>query len=47
MNNKNIRNFDMDRLVLFDENKAFDTIIEAGLFGEFSNSFFVTAERED
>ena len=45
--NKNIRNFDMDRLVLFDENKAFDTIIEAGLFGEFSNSFFVTAERED
>ncbi|MDE7311282.1 MAG: class I SAM-dependent methyltransferase [Eubacterium sp.] len=43
---KNIRNFDADRLVLFDETKAWDGILEAGLFHEFSNSFIVTATAD-
>lgn len=42
----NLRNFDTDRMVLFDETKAFDTIIEAGLFSQFSNSFLIVAEKE-
>lgn len=42
----NLRNFDADRMVLFDESKVFDTIIEAGLFPQFSNSFLIVAEKE-
>ncbi len=37
----NIRNFDADRFVTFDEAKAFDAIIEDGKFPEFANSFVV------
>lgn len=40
----NLRNFDADRMVFFDETKVWDTMIEAGLFSEFSNSFFVEAK---
>lgn len=43
--NMNIRNFDMDRYVLFDETKAFDSVLSAGLFQEFSNSFLVSIEK--
>ena len=39
----NIRNFDDDRLVLFDESKAFDAMIEENSFPEFANSFIVLA----
>lgn len=39
--NDNIRNFDRDRLLLFDEAKAFDALCEDGLFPEFSNSFLI------
>lgn len=39
----NARNFDASRMVLFDESKAWTTIIEAGLFPEFSNSFLIVA----
>ncbi len=42
----NQRNFDSDRLVLFDETKAFDGIISAGLFKEFSNSFLVCLKKK-
>lgn len=35
----NLRNFDRDRLLLFDERNAFDGIAEDGLFPVFSNSF--------
>ena len=35
-----------DRLALFDEQLAFDTIIDADLFSEFSNSFFVEMKRK-
>lgn len=42
----NIRNYDSDRYVLFDESKAFDGIIEAGLFDEFSNSYIVVLNNK-
>lgn len=37
----NLRNFDRDRLQLFDEKKVFDTIIEEGQFPLFSNSYMM------
>ena len=37
----NIRNFDQDRLLLFNETKAFDGMCEEGMFDVFSNSFEV------
>ena len=43
----NIRNFDRSRLLLFDETKAFDGIIGAGLFPEFSNSFLLRIKKGD
>lgn len=43
----NARNFDGDRMVLFDETKVWNTVIEAGLFQEFSNSFFIEAVKKD
>ncbi|MBO4266965.1 MAG: class I SAM-dependent methyltransferase [Lachnospiraceae bacterium] len=39
----NLRNYDADRIVLFDETKAFDAMIEEGKFPEFSNSFVILA----
>ena len=41
----NMRTFDGDRFILFDEGKAFDNVIENGLFPEFSNSFLVIAYK--
>ncbi|MCD7836546.1 MAG: class I SAM-dependent methyltransferase [Lachnospiraceae bacterium] len=44
----NIRNFDRDRMLLFDEKNAFDGIIEEGVFPFFSNSFLVvTGKNQD
>jgi 2-polyprenyl-3-methyl-5-hydroxy-6-metoxy-1,4-benzoquinol methylase len=37
----NIRNFDRDRMLLFDEKNTFDGIIEEDLFPVFSNSYLV------
>lgn len=37
----NLRNFDRDRILLFDEKNAFDGIAEDGLFSVFSNSYLV------
>ena len=37
----NIRNFDRDRLLLFDERKAFDNILREGLFPLYANSYLV------
>ncbi len=39
--NVNLRNFDSDRMLLFDESNAFDNIISDGMFDFFSNSFLV------
>ena len=43
----NLRNFDADRVVTFDEGRVFDSLIEEGLFQHFSNSFLVLASYED
>lgn len=43
---RNWQCFDADRVRLFDEAKAFDTILDAGLFPEFSNSFLVAMRKE-
>ena len=45
--NTNLRNFDNDRVVLFDETKAFDSIIEEGIFDYFSNSFLTVLSEDD
>lgn len=37
----NLRNFDQDRMLLFDEKNAFDALIEDEMFPEFSNSFLL------
>lgn len=37
----NLRNFDRDRMLLFDERYAFDGIVEDSLFSVFSNSYLV------
>ena len=43
----NRRNFDAERLLLFDEGLAFDTMISAELFPHFSNSFFVEIRKKE
>ncbi|MCR5107560.1 MAG: class I SAM-dependent methyltransferase [Lachnospiraceae bacterium] len=43
----NLRNFDADRVVCFDEEKAFNELIEEGRFAEFSNSFLIVATPDD
>ncbi len=42
----NLRNFDADRYVIFDETRAFDSIVDCGYFPIFSNSFFVRVKRK-
>lgn len=45
--NTNLRNFDNDRVVLFDETKVFDSMIEEGIFDAFSNSFMLILSEEN
>lgn len=42
----NLRNFDRDRMVLFDEKNAYDGIIEEELFSLFSNSYVLVIGEE-
>lgn len=42
----NMRNFDQDRIMLFDEERVFDTLISNDLFPQFSNSFFIEAYQK-
>ena len=42
----NLRNFDRDRMLLFDEKKVFDMLIREGLFPLYSNSFLVVTGPE-
>ena len=39
----NLANFDRERMILFDETQAFDSLVDSGLFPLFSNSFLVVA----
>lgn len=41
----NIENFDRDRMLLFDESRAFDALLADGLFPLFSNAFLVVARN--
>lgn len=41
---RNENNFDRERMVIFDETRVFDGLIESGLFPEFSNSFLLLLE---
>lgn len=43
---RNMCNFQHERLVLFDEEKVFDNLIENRLFSQYSNSYLVVAEGE-
>ena len=42
----NIRNFDRDRLLLFNEKDAYDTILDEGLFNLYSNSYMMVLGPE-
>lgn len=42
--NDNLWNLDEDRLMVFDESKAFDQIIKDGLFDMFANSFLIIGQ---
>lgn len=42
----NIRNFDRERMLLFDEKKAFDNILREGMFPVFSNSYLVVIGKK-
>ncbi len=43
----NYRNFDWNRMEFFDEKKVFNSLLTAGLFAEFSNSFLIVAKGEE
>lgn len=43
----NMRNFDGDRVIAFDESKVFDNMIRDGKFAFFSNSFLIKLAKEE
>ena len=43
----NFCNYDRVRMQLFQEPKVYDTLVDAGMFPEFSNSFLVLVDKED
>lgn len=43
----NMRNFDGDRVELFEESRAFDTVIKDNMFPFFSNSYLVVLKKEE
>lgn len=43
--NNNFRNFDNERMVLFDESRVFYNIIKDGMFDQFSNSYLLVLEE--
>ncbi|MCC8066278.1 MAG: class I SAM-dependent methyltransferase [Clostridiales bacterium] len=43
----NLNNHDWGRAVLFDESRVFDSLIDNGLFPQFSNSFLIFLEQKD
>lgn len=43
--NINMRNFDNDRLIIFDEAKVYDSLIREGVFPIVSNSFLIVAGK--
>lgn len=45
--NENIRNFNKDRYLLFDEGKVYNSLLKEGLYGELANSFFLVCDKEE
>lgn len=43
----NLRNFDSDKVSLFDESKVYNEIIKSDNFDVFSNSFFIIASKKE
>ena len=43
--NINYQNFDRDRMVLFDDEKVYQTLLENGLFQQFSNSYLIEIRK--
>lgn len=43
--NRNRQNFDRERMQVFHEERVYDSLIDSGLFPQFSNSFLVIAEE--
>lgn len=41
----NIRNFDTERFVLFDERKVYDTLVEEQSYPQYANAFLVIAQK--
>ncbi len=44
---RNVFNYDRERLLLFDETKVFDSLIAAGQFPLFANSYLITLKRTE
>lgn len=44
---KYVMNYDQERLLMFDEAKAFDSVMKADAFPLFANSFLIIAQSED
>ena len=44
--NRNWQTFSADRLKLFDESRAYDSVIEAGMFPEMSNAFLIEMRKK-
>lgn len=42
----NIRNFDRSRMLLFDENRVYDSVVRDGYFPDFSNSFLLILGKD-
>lgn len=45
--NDNIRNFNKDRYVLFDEMRVYNSLLKEGLFEEFANSYLIVGKIRD
>ncbi|NFR85883.1 MULTISPECIES: class I SAM-dependent methyltransferase [unclassified Clostridium] len=43
--NNNMRNFDTERMILFNEGKVYDSLIEQDLFPVYSNSYLIVLEK--
>ncbi len=45
--NRNVRNFDRQRMQVFSEEKVYDSLVGSGLYPLYANSFFVILTEED
>ena len=43
--NNNMRNFDTDRIILFDETKVYNVLIKNNMFDIYSNSYLVVLQN--